>query len=141
MRSLADLSIQATSRIREVLVSTNDGIREAVDLSARSEARIQASLKQFQSSGAQLLSLTNIVHESTGNVRQISAAVGQQSAGVSQIFAALNALSRQMNETVERLKETRDAVSAVEQVANSISTALTESASHTPGARPSGAEL
>jgi methyl-accepting chemotaxis protein len=126
MRSLADLSLQATHRIREVLVSVNDGIREAADLSERSEGRIQASLQQLQGSGQQLRTLSQIVHDSNGNVRQISAAIGQQSAGVSQVFAALNDLSRQMTQTVERLKETREATASVEKVADVMSEALAD---------------
>ena len=139
MRSLADLSIQATARIREVLANVNDGIREAAEASERGEARTEGSLKQLQASGAQLRSLSQIVHESSASVRQISAAIGQQSVGVSQVFTALNDLSRQMDETVDRLKETREAASAVEAVADAMSAALKESASPQDSARPAPA--
>lgn len=127
MRSLADLSLQATVRIREVLASANDGIREAADLSVRGEARIHQSLKQLQGSGTQLRALGQIVQDSNSNVRQISAAIGQQSAGVSQVFVALNDFNQQMTETVERLKETREAAGSVESVADAMSAALEES--------------
>jgi methyl-accepting chemotaxis protein len=132
VRSLADQSIQATARIREILARLSEEIRETTVVSERGEDRVRASMQQVQSSGEQLRRLAEIVATSTAGIRQISAAVGQQNAGVNQTFLALNDLSAQMQETLTRLDETRAATTSVQEVARELAR-LSNQAEKRPG--------
>jgi methyl-accepting chemotaxis protein len=122
VRRLADQSLQATQRIRQVLDGVSTSLRQAVDTSGRSQARIAASLGLVRASGEKLQQLGAIVRDSGHGVRQISAAITQQNAGVSQIFQAIEDLSRHMQDTMDRLRETEAATAQVQQVSETLRT-------------------
>lgn len=120
IRSLADQSIQATNRVREILDDIGDAIRSTVVITERGVGKVEGSLVQVQSSGESLRELSSIVRDNTQAVRQIAAAVGQQNAGIGQIFEAVSDLSRMMDDTMGRLKSTEGAVAQVRQVADEV---------------------
>ncbi len=60
MRRLADQSIRATERIRDVLDGVSLSMREAARTSEQGEACVQVSLDAVRTSGAQLQELTRI---------------------------------------------------------------------------------
>jgi methyl-accepting chemotaxis protein len=103
IRSLADQSIQATSRVREILHDVTLASQTTVTMTERGTQRVDAGLIQVRSSGDSLKELSAILKESSGAVRQIAAAVNQQHAGVAQIFAAITELSNMMNDTLNRI--------------------------------------
>jgi methyl-accepting chemotaxis protein len=120
IRSLADQSIQATNRVREILDDIGDAIRSTVVITERGVGKVEGSLVQVQSSGESLRELSSIVRDNTQAVRQIAAAVGQQNAGIGQIFEAVSDLSRMMDDTMARLKSTEGAVAQVRHVADEV---------------------
>ncbi len=120
IRSLADQSIQATQQVREMLEDISAAIREAVAITDKGAARIDAGLEQVKTSGEKLGDLSNIVKENSAAVRQISAAVGQQNAGIAQIFGAVTHQSDMMADTMKRLEATNVAVKTLSSISKSL---------------------
>ena len=116
IRSLADQSIAATRRVREVLDSITGSIRGVVAITLEGGQRVEAGLEQIRSSGESLQKLSTIVRESSASVRQIAAAVSQQNTGIGQIFSAVTDLSSMMDDTMRRLDATHEAASRLEEI-------------------------
>ncbi|WP_043710641.1 methyl-accepting chemotaxis protein [Corallococcus macrosporus] len=117
VRSLADQSILATHRIREVLDGVSLSMRETAKMSEQGEQRVKASLDAVRVSGAQLQRLAGIIDDTGTSVRQISAAVAQQDAGTSQIAQAIQDLSAQMQHTLRTVEETQKVTGSVQTLA------------------------
>lgn len=124
IRSLADQSIQATSRVRQILQDIGLSIRSTVEMTEQGVNRVNASVEQVRAFGDSMRRLSSITQENTSAVRQISAAVNQQNVGVNQIFQAINDLSTIMNEAMARLNETSTVTVDVRGVASHVSTLI-----------------
>jgi methyl-accepting chemotaxis protein len=116
IRSLADQSIQATNRVREILEDISTATQTAVTITEKGAARMEGGLVQVRTSGENLRELSGIVKENAAAVRQIAAAVSQQNAGISQIFAAVNDLNKMMDDTVKQLDQTSKSVDVLREV-------------------------
>ncbi|MCY1020374.1 methyl-accepting chemotaxis protein [Pyxidicoccus sp. MSG2] len=121
MRSLADQSIQATQRIRDVLDGVSASMREAAKVSEQGEQRVRGSLDAVRTSGTQLQKLASIISETSTSVRQITAAVAQQDAGTHQIAQAIQELSGQMQRTLKVVDETQTVTRSVHSLAERMS--------------------
>ncbi len=117
IRSLADQSIQATNRVREILEDIGSAIRGAVAITERGAQKIEGGLLQVKASGDNLRELSNIVKDNSSAVRQIAAAVSQQNAGITQIFSAVTDQTKMMDETMRRLETTTQAASVLKDLA------------------------
>ncbi|HVE87309.1 MAG TPA: methyl-accepting chemotaxis protein, partial [Myxococcales bacterium] len=120
IRSLADQSIKATERVREILEDISTAIRSAVQSTEKGAARMEAGLVQVRASGENLKELSTIVMDNSSAVRQIAAAVNQQNAGITQIFTAVTDLSRMMEESMARLGSTNEAAATLREVADRV---------------------
>jgi methyl-accepting chemotaxis protein len=121
MRSLADQSIQATQRIRDVLDGVSASMREAAKVSEQGEQRVRGSLDAVRTSGTQLQKLAAIISDTSSSVRQITAAVAQQDAGTHQIAQAIQELSGQMQRTLKVVDETQTVTRSVHSLAERMS--------------------
>ena len=121
IRTLADESIRATQRVRDVLTDVSQAIASAVAMAKASEDRMDRGLSQVKASGENLRALSDIVKGSTSAAQQIAQAVNQQDAGIEQIFGAVRQLSGSMADIVERLNQTGQAAGAVQQVSDKVS--------------------
>ncbi|MBN9684174.1 MULTISPECIES: methyl-accepting chemotaxis protein [unclassified Corallococcus] len=126
MRRLADQSIRATERIRDVLDGVSMSMREAAQMSEQGEARVQVSLDAVRGSGEKLQKLTSIIGDTTGSVRQITQAVAQQDSGTHQIAQAIQELSGQMQRTLQAVEETRTVTHSVQTLAEVMSGAASK---------------
>ena len=120
IRRLADQSVQATGRVREILEGVQEATREAVRISEASSAQVGAGLSQMKSSGESLKALAGMVQESSASVRQIATAVGQQNTGISQIFTAVVDQNKMMEESVKQVEGTTRSLASVKQVAGQL---------------------
>jgi methyl-accepting chemotaxis protein len=116
IRSLADQSIQATERVRDILGDISQAMLSAAKMTELGYMRMEEGLEQVRSSGGSLRELTTITQDNSAAVRQIASAVSQQNAGISQIFSAVTDLSAMMNETVLSLQATTKATHALQEV-------------------------
>jgi methyl-accepting chemotaxis protein len=121
IRSLADQSIQATNRVREILEDIGGAIQVAVSITERGSQKIEGGLMQVKQSGENLRELSNIVKDNSSAVRQIAAAVSQQNAGITQIFSAVTDQTRMMDETMRRLETTTQAASNLKDLSLRVS--------------------
>ncbi|RKH06063.1 methyl-accepting chemotaxis protein [Corallococcus carmarthensis] len=117
IRSLADQSIHATGRVREILDAIRGGIRDTVALSEEGQRRSEAGLAQVRESGQSLHALTDIIQDNASAAQQIAAAVIQQNAGIAQIFTAVTDLSRMMDDTLQAMHGTQRMTHALRGVA------------------------
>jgi methyl-accepting chemotaxis protein len=121
IRSLADQSIQATNRVREILDDISASIRGAVAITEKGSQKIEGGLQQVRVSGENLKQLSNIVKDNSAAVRQIAAAVSQQNAGITQIFSAVTDQTRMMDETMRRLETTTAAAGVLKDLSQRVS--------------------
>ncbi|HTO98316.1 MAG TPA: methyl-accepting chemotaxis protein [Myxococcales bacterium] len=121
IRSLADQSIQATNRVREILEDIGGAIQVAVNITERGSQKIDGGLAQVKQSGENLRELSNIVKDNSSAVRQIAAAVSQQNAGITQIFSAVTDQTRMMDETMKRLETTTAAAATLKDLSARVS--------------------
>jgi methyl-accepting chemotaxis protein len=124
IRALADQSIQATSRVRELLDDISASVAAAVRITERGAERMESGLAQVRTSGKNLKELSNIVQDNAAAVRQIAAAVNQQNVGISQITQAVNELSKMMDETVARIGSTGEAATTLQIISEQLSSAV-----------------
>jgi methyl-accepting chemotaxis protein len=121
IRSLADQSIQATSRVREILEDIGSAIRDAVAITEHGSQKIDGGLTQVRATGENLRALSNIVKDNSSAVRQIAAAVSQQNAGITQIFGAVTDQTRMMDETMRRIETTTQAAAVLKNLSQRVS--------------------
>ena len=121
IRSLADQSIQATNRVREILEDISASIRGAVAITEKGSQKIEGGLQQVRVSGENLKQLSNIVKDNSAAVRQIAAAVSQQNAGITQIFSAVTDQTKMMDETMRRLETTTAAAGVLKDLSQRVS--------------------
>jgi len=117
IRNLADQSIQATKRVRELLDDTNSATRQAIAITEAGTDRIDAGLTQVRASGEHLAGLSSIVRENSATVREISVAVSHQNEGIIRIADAINQQNEMMGETIGRLSVTETSVQTLKSVA------------------------
>src|SRR5947207_6280414 len=121
IRSLADQSIQATNRVREILEDIGGALRGAVSSTGRRSPKVEGGLMQVKQSGENLRELSNIDKDNSSAVRQIAAAVSQQNAGITQIFRAVTDQTRMMHATMRRLESTTQAASVLKDLSQRVS--------------------
>jgi methyl-accepting chemotaxis protein len=121
IRNLADQSIRATERVKEILDDTARAIRSAAQTTDKGTERMEQELVQVRGSGETLKQLSAILQDSNEVVRQIAAAVQQQDAGFAQIFVAIADLSTLMDESLQRLTTTEEAARLVRETSEEVS--------------------
>ena len=121
IRSLADQSIEATGRVREILEDIGSAIRSTVAITERGAQKIEGGLSQVRQSGENLRALSGIVKDNSAAVRQIAAAVSQQNVGIKQIFSAVTDQNRMMDETLRRIETTTRAAVVLRQLSLRVS--------------------
>jgi len=124
IRALADQSIQATTRVRELLDDIASSVTAAVRITERGAERMETGLAQVRTSGQNLRELSSIVQDNAAAVRQIAAAVSQQNVGINQITLAVNDLSKMMDETVARIGSTGEAATTLQIISEQLSSAV-----------------
>jgi|GEM_PF-2099552 len=127
MRGLADQSIRATHRIREVLNGVSASMREAAQFSEKGDERVRQSLDAVRTSSAQFQELAILIGDSSASMRQITAAVSAQDSGTQQMAMAIQELSGQMQRTLKTVQETQEATRSVQGLAESMSGLATQS--------------
>ncbi|RKG99484.1 methyl-accepting chemotaxis protein [Corallococcus sp. CA053C] len=103
MRSLADQSATATSRVQSILGDIGRAIAETVKTSEGGSREVEGGLEQARAAGESLRALAMVIQNNSESVKSIADMVSQQDAGIAELFAALSDLVRLADETVERV--------------------------------------
>ncbi len=125
IRSLADQSIEATLRVREILDAVGRAVAETVSITQRNAERMQAGLEQVRATGENLRELSALIRDNTYAVREIVAAVSQQDLGIAQIFGAVIELSKMMEDTEKELDATKNAAVMLDDVSRKLTEVVT----------------
>ena len=120
IRSLANQSIEATSRVRDILQDVSRAIGSTVEITTAGSERMEGELVQVKHSGDTLRELSTIMKEALLAVRQIAAAVSEQNAGITVIFNAVTEQMDMMDETRRRLDDTTRAADELQQVSKQV---------------------
>ncbi|GHG98327.1 methyl-accepting chemotaxis protein [Comamonas sp. JC664] len=116
IRSLADQSIQATDRVREILGDLGSAILSTAKMTEVGYTHMESGLEQVRGTGERMKELAAIIQDNAAAVRQIAGAVSQQNAGIAQIFGAVTDMSSMMNDTQESLAATTRAAKLLQEV-------------------------
>jgi methyl-accepting chemotaxis protein len=119
MRSLADQSAGATTRVQSILGDIGRAISDAVRTSEGGAREVEGGLEQVRAAGESLRSLATIIQNNGQTVRSIADAVSQQDAGIAELFAALSSMADLADQIVDRMADS-------EQAAIQLSTASSE---------------
>ncbi len=125
IRSLADQSIEATLRVREILDVVGHAVAETVSITQRNAERMQSGLEQVRATGESLRELSSLIRDNTTAVRQIVAAVSQQDLGIAQILGAVTELSKMMEDTEKELDSTKNAAVMLDDVSRKLTEVVT----------------
>ncbi len=110
IRRLADQSIQATGRVKEILDNIQDATGKVEQITRSGSKRMEGDLELVRHSGENLRGLAGMARENSASVRQIAAAVEQQNVGITQIFGAVTDQTRMMSEAVKHVEATGETV-------------------------------
>ncbi|WP_224361476.1 methyl-accepting chemotaxis protein [Hyalangium versicolor] len=125
IRSLADQSIEATLRVREILDAVARAVTETVSITQRNAERMQSGLEQVQTTGEHLRELSTLIRDNTTAVRQIVAAVSQQDLGITQILLAVTELATMMQDTEKELDTTKNSAVMLDEVSRKLTEVVT----------------
>lgn len=125
IRSLADQSIEATVRVREILDSVGRAVAETVNITQRNAERMQGGLEQVSATGESLRELSALIRHNASAVKEIVAAVSQQDLGITQIFLAVSELSKMMEDTEKELDATKNAAVMLDDVSRKLTNVVT----------------
>ncbi|HYH95944.1 methyl-accepting chemotaxis protein [Hyalangium sp.] len=125
IRSLADQSIEATVRVREILDAVGRAVAETVSITQRNAEQMQGGLEQVSATGESLRELSSLIRDNAFAVREIVAAVSQQDLGITQIFLAVSELSRMMADTEKELDSTKNASVMLDDVSRKLTDVVT----------------
>jgi methyl-accepting chemotaxis protein len=125
IRSLADQSIEATVRVREILDSVGRAVAETVSITQRNAEQMQGGLEQVSATGESLRELSALIRDNASAVKEIVAAVSQQDLGIAQIFLAVSELSKMMADTERELDATKTAAVVLDDVSQKLTDVVT----------------
>jgi methyl-accepting chemotaxis protein len=125
IRSLADQSIEATLRVREILEAVGHAMAETVNITQRNAEREQSGLEQVRATGESLRELSSLIRDNASAVRQMVAAVSQQDLGIAQILGAVTELSKMMEDTETELSATKNAAVTLDEVSRTLTEVVT----------------
>ncbi len=120
IRSLANQSIEATTRVRDILQDVSRAIGSTVEITSTGAERMESELVQVKRSGDTLRELSSIMKEALLAVRQIAAAVSEQNSGITVIFNAVTEQMEMMDETRKRLDDTNRAAEELQEVSQQV---------------------
>lgn len=125
IRSLADQSIEATVRVREILDAVGRAVAETVSITQRNAEQMQGGLEQVSATGESLRELSGLIRANASAVKEIVAAVSQQDLGIAQIFLAVSELSKMMADTEKELDATKTAAVMLDDVSQKLTDVVT----------------
>jgi methyl-accepting chemotaxis protein len=127
IRSLADQSITATGRVREVLTTIQTAIRTTASLAEQRKGDMDRSMEQMRVSGTILREMAAAVAESNQAARQIAVSVSQQNVGITQIASAIQSLGDALSRSNESIRGAEQAAASLKALSDEVSTVLSGS--------------
>jgi methyl-accepting chemotaxis protein len=120
MRSLADQSAGATTRVQAILGDIGRAISDAVRTSEGGAREVEGGLEQVRAAGESLRSLATIIQNNGQTVKSIADAVSQQDAGIAELFIALSSMADSADQVVDRMAASEQAAIQLSNVSSEL---------------------
>ncbi|MFH0902770.1 MAG: methyl-accepting chemotaxis protein [Pseudomonadota bacterium] len=121
IRSLADQSIQATDRVREILDEVGDAIRQAIALTERGTQRMDTGLADARALGDGFQTLSSLVDKNVEGIRDLAADLAAYDAGMDSVVRAVSGLLKSQEGVARRVEQVSREADALQTVAVKLS--------------------
>jgi methyl-accepting chemotaxis protein len=105
VKSLAEQSRQATTRVRSILSDIQKATGAAVMATEQGSKSVESGLLQSTQAGESIVTLASNVAEAAQAATQISASSGQQLAGVDQVATAMESIKQASSQNVQSARQ------------------------------------
>ena len=120
IRSLAEQSKQATTRVRTILNDVRKATSEAVLVTEQGNKKVDAGVNQSQKAGESIQALTNSVTEAAQAGMQITASSQQQMAGTDQVAAAMENIKQATSQNAASTKQLESTVRSLVELGHKL---------------------
>jgi methyl-accepting chemotaxis protein len=126
IRSLADLSRKANTRIRRALSDVRDAMQDVAAQTHNSLDRVDSAIATASQAGETIRQVAQTLAQSAQAASAIAASASQQSGGVSRIQQAMKAIDAVMKQAVNLIPRTEQSARNLETLADRLQDLLTE---------------
>ncbi|MDA3824113.1 MAG: methyl-accepting chemotaxis protein [Bacteroidales bacterium] len=105
VKTLADLSKQATKQVREILSDVQKATSDAVMATEEGARAVQKGLEMAEYSGGAIKSLADVIDEASQSSLQIGASTKQQFVGIDQVNEAMRSINTASNQNLESSRQ------------------------------------
>ncbi|MBI9073846.1 MAG: methyl-accepting chemotaxis protein [Desulfatibacillum sp.] len=120
VKSLSDLSKQATAQVRTILNDIQNATSQAVMATERGSKAVDNGVDLASSSGHAIRALSESMSESANSAAQIAASSRQQLAGMDQLAQAMGSIQDAAEQNVEGAKRLEDSTHDLSKIADTL---------------------
>jgi len=132
IRTLADQSKTATTRVRRILMEIQKSTNAAVVGAEEGSKSVGRALETVKEAGETIRQLEAIIGDSARSVAQIAASAGQQKAGMKQIHDAMHYIQQASSQNLSAIRQAEEAAKDLNELGSRLRDML---ADHSNGRR------
>lgn len=126
IRTLADQSKFATTRVRRILMEIQKSTNSAVIGAEDGSKSVSRALETVSEAGETIRQLEAIVADSARSVAQIAASAGQQRAGMKQIHEAMHYIEQTSSQNLSAIRQAEEAAKDLNELGSRLKEMLTD---------------
>ena len=126
IRTLADQSKSATTRVRRILMEIQKSTNSAVIGAEDGSKSVSRALETVSEAGETIRQLEAIVDDSARSVAQIAASAGQQRAGMKQIHEAMHYIEQTSSQNLSAIRQAEEAAKDLNELGSRLKEMLTD---------------
>jgi methyl-accepting chemotaxis protein len=126
IRTLADQSKAATTRVRRILMEIQKATNSAVIGAEDGSKSVSRALETVSEAGETIRQLEAIVDDSARSVAQIAASAGQQRAGMKQIHEAMHYIEQTSSQNLSAIRQAEEAAKDLNELGSRLKEMLTD---------------
>lgn len=126
IRTLADQSKAATTRVRRILMEIQKSTNSAVIGAEDGSKSVSRALETVSEAGETIRQLEAIVDDSARSVAQIAASAGQQRAGMKQIHEAMHYIEQTSSQNLSAIRQAEEAAKDLNELGSRLKEMLTD---------------
>ncbi|MHC2486531.1 methyl-accepting chemotaxis protein [Sinorhizobium meliloti] len=126
IRTLADQSKSATTRVRRILMEIQKSTNSAVIGAEDGSKSVSRALETVSEAGETIRQLEAIVADSARSVAQIAASAGQQRAGMKQIHEAMHYIEQTSSQNLSAIRQAEEAAKDLNELGSRLKEMLTD---------------
>jgi methyl-accepting chemotaxis protein len=126
IRTLADQSKAATTRVRRILMEIQKSTNSAVIGAEDGSKSVSRALETVSEAGETIRQLEAIVADSARSVAQIAASAGQQRAGMKQIHEAMHYIEQTSSQNLSAIRQAEEAAKDLNELGSRLKEMLTD---------------